>query len=139
MKTTDILEALRRIADVTERTKDNGARLVYGYVGGDRYLYDFSACTRSLGFTQYDTEQDAPYFGVWVHTEDRRIVTFAEGDLTVCDCPDAGSFAAELAEMAEFYGPMAPAFRIIDAKTGQLTNCYDVDAAHGRGIPGVNA
>jgi hypothetical protein len=33
----------------------------------DRYHYDFAVCTTDKGWAQYDTEQDAWYFGVWVH------------------------------------------------------------------------
>lgn len=86
-----------------------------------RYHYD-----GSLGpaWRQYDTDQDAWYFGVWVNTAERTIITFAEGDESVTICPTAESFRAEIESMAEFYGPPPPAFKVIDAD-GVLTEYYD--------------
>ena len=86
-----------------------------------RYSFDFGPCAHGSGWQQYDTSQDASYFGVWVHLEDRRIVTFAEGDITIIDCPTAESFRAELASMAEFYGPAPAAFVVYDADAGTVT------------------
>ena len=37
-----------------------------------------------------DTDQDAWYFGVWVHPITRRVVTYAEGDVTIVD-PEVGA------------------------------------------------
>jgi ABC-type transport system substrate-binding protein len=60
---------------------------------------------KEKGWKQYDTSQDAWYFGVWVHPEKRVIITYAEGDITVVRCPTNESYHAELKSMAEFYGP----------------------------------
>lgn len=86
-----------------------------------RYYYD-----GSLGpaWRQYDTDQDAWYFGVWVNVTERRILTYAEGDESVVTCPSADSFRAELESMAEFHGPPPPAFKVI-AEGGTLTEYYD--------------
>jgi hypothetical protein len=76
----------------------------------DRYAFDFRLCTSEDGWQQYDTDQDAWYFGNWVHAELRRIVTYCEGDVSIVDCPSEESFKAELAHMAQFYGEPPPAF-----------------------------
>ena len=34
---------------------------------GDRYQFDFNLCSGARGWTQFDTDQDAWYFGIWVH------------------------------------------------------------------------
>ena len=87
----------------------------------DRYHYDFDQCR---GWTQYDTNQDAWYFGIWVNPETRQILTFAEGDETLVTCPTADSYHAELADMAAFYGSPPPAFKSI-SQDGTLTEYFD--------------
>ena len=100
--------------------------LVKGYITsiGSRYVFDFNYFTRDTGWKQFDTEQDASYFGIWVHEKDRRIVTYAEGDLTEVICPDQEGFAKEIQSMEVFYGPAPPAFRGID-QNGEITHIYE--------------
>jgi len=94
------------------------------YCNRERYHYDFKACRRKDGWKQYDTEQDAWYFGVWVHLEKRVIVTFAEGDETRVTCPDDLSLKAELMSMESFYGEPPPAAIGVDAD-GTVTQYFD--------------
>ncbi|GAH03633.1 unnamed protein product [marine sediment metagenome] len=91
----------------------------------ERYQFDFKLCTSKKGWKQFDTSQDAWYFGVWVHPGKREIVTYAEGDITVVKCPTEESYHAELKSMAEFYGPPPPAFTTVDYPTGKITKYYD--------------
>jgi hypothetical protein len=92
----------------------------------ERYYYDqrlvFSR--RRRGWRQYDTDQDAWYFGVWVQLERRMVLVFAEGDASLIVCPTVESFRAELASMAAFYGDPPPAWTVIDAD-GRVTRIYD--------------
>ena len=82
-----------------------GARIEREFLmDAERYRFDLGECKRSDGWRQYDTVQDAPYFGVWVHPERRETVTFCEGDVTRVSCPTQAVFEAELASMAECYG-----------------------------------
>lgn len=90
----------------------------------DRYHYDFEECTPQKGWKQYDTNQDASYFGVWVHLADMKTITYCEGDETLVECPTLESFKAELDDAERFYGappPMAVGFDI----DGTRTNYYD--------------
>lgn len=48
--------------------------------GGTRYDADFILIEQ--GFCQVDTEQDFSGYGNWIHLDNMRAVTFAEGDLT---------------------------------------------------------
>ena len=85
------------------------SRDVYGntiarrVVGGDRSAYDREHCTAAHGWRPYPTPQDAPWFGVWVHDRFHRIVVFSKGDETRTLCPDAASYRAALARLAEHY------------------------------------
>ena len=90
----------------------------------ERYDFDFNICTPEKGWQQYDTTQDASYFGVWVNAEKRIIKTFAEGDIMDVICKDENSYHAELKSMAECYGNPPPAFRIITDE-GKQIHLYD--------------
>lgn len=90
--------------------------------GGDRYWYDFEALGKE--WKQFDTDQDASYFGVWVDLAGRRTFTYAEGDRTLVECPSAESFKAELEDMERFYGPLPYCAIGLDA-AGQVTKYYD--------------
>ena len=90
----------------------------------DRYHYDFKACLPRDGWQQYDTKQDAPYFGIWVNAERRQVLTFAEGDETLEEFADDISFNRALKSMAEFYGPPPAAFTVVD-EDGKATRYCD--------------
>jgi len=110
---------------IDTETNERGNTIIRAFhFARERYHYDLDECKAAKGWKQYDTIQDAPYFGVWVHPERREIVTFAEGDETRVICPTAESYRAELADMAAFYGPPPPAFKTID-EDGTLTEYYD--------------
>lgn len=47
----------------------------------DRYAFD-RCFTVGRGYAQIDTTQDAAYFGTWASPSERKIVTYAEGDIT---------------------------------------------------------
>ena len=90
----------------------------------NRYYYDFGDLKPSNGWKQYDTSQDASYFGIWVNINKRQTFTFCEGDTTLVICPDDKSLQAELDDMARCYGDPPPAFVGID-NTGQVTHYFD--------------
>lgn len=80
-----------------------GNRIKRTFLSTERYRWDFNEPFRSDGWEQYDTSQDAWYFGVWVNKKRLKILTYAEGDITMVTCPDAAHFNAEIKNMNEFY------------------------------------
>jgi hypothetical protein len=107
------------------RTNERGNKLVAGFLlHADRYQFDFTHCTPAKGWKQYNTSQDASYFGVWVNLELRETVTYCEGDLSVVRCEDDAHLKAELDSMAEFYGDPPPMAVAYDAD-GTETEYYD--------------
>src|SRR4051794_3689335 len=58
-----------------------------------RYIYDFTLLCPN-GWKQYDTKQDAAYFGTWVHIEERKVFSYTEGDRCLVVCPTVESFRA---------------------------------------------
>ena len=116
-------EALKQTAWVNDRGNSVYNLGIY-HPDLDRYHFDFEECTEARGFKQYDTEQDASYFGIWVDVGRRLTVTYAEGDLAVVVCPSEDGLRAELASMAAFYGK-APPFAIGISEDGSVTHYYD--------------
>ncbi len=103
---------------------ERGNTILRSFHPADRYQFDFKLCTKEKGWRQYDTTQDAWYFGVWVHPEKRTIITYAEGDVTAVNCSTEESYHAELKDMAEFYGPPPPAFIVIDYPSAKRTEYF---------------
>lgn len=103
-------------------TNLRGNMIDRGFDSADRYKYDFDKCK---GWTQYDTDQDAWYFGVWVNQKTMEIFTYAEGDTILVTCKDKAGYHAELKDMAEFYGPPPAAFTAINIEDSTITKYYD--------------
>jgi hypothetical protein len=62
----------------------------------DRYVFDFQLCTYERGWAQIDTSQDASYFGTWCSPGERKVLNFAEGDVTIRIFETDEAFAADL-------------------------------------------
>ena len=113
------------------RTNKRG-NIIYDNVEADQKLgrqygarYGYDQLLLPAGWKQYDTWQDAYYFGFWVNQELRATFTYCEGDRFYVECPTEESYHAELANAAEFYGPPPPAFTCI-GKDSSVTHVYDV-------------
>ena len=117
----DIIEhTLAKTPDTNER----GNFVHRSHLDGDRYQFDMDFCTEAGGWKQFDTDQDAWYFGVWVHLEKRLTCTYAEGDVIVVSCPTKESLKAELENAEEFYGAAPPFAKAFDAD-GTETHYFD--------------
>lgn len=89
----------------------------------NRYRYDWMLKAEDWR-KQYDTDQDARYFGVRVNLEKMIIVTYAEWDLTVSIAKDQEAMKRELKRMEDFYWPTPPAF-IINRLDWKTVKIYD--------------
>ena len=101
------------------------------FIDGNRYLFDFGPGFRAFtgvekkdGWAQYDTTQDAWYFGVWVNISHRIILTYAEGDVIINRFEDDAELGDELKRLEAFYGSPPPAAIVID-DDGARTDYYD--------------
>ena len=106
------------IAGITTLRDTDADRALGMTRGGNRYGYDENL---GEGWEQYDTDQDAWYFGVWVNIARRKVFTYAEGDriLEIADTQEA--FIALLREMDRFYGKAPPiAVCIVDISATEL-------------------
>jgi hypothetical protein len=70
---------------------------------GSRYPYDFKLCTAKKGWAQFDTKQDASYYGNWVNPTSMELVSYCEGDSTYTKCESEAEFAATLLEMINWH------------------------------------
>lgn len=70
---------------------------------GDRYRFDFHTCRSCNGWAQFDTSQDAWYYGNWVNPIKREIISYAEGDITHTLCDSEAEFKAELQQMIQWH------------------------------------
>lgn len=100
-----------------------GCRIDRGSHHSSRYHYD-DRLTASAGWQQYDTEQDAWYFGIWINPVKLETFTYAEGDTSHVIAPSIEAFRAELVRLYEYH-PQAPAFVSIDVEAGSITHHYD--------------
>ena len=73
------------------------------YVGGNRYPFDFKLCSGEKGWAQFDTTQDASYFGTWTHPVELKTVSFTEGDLCVETWDSEAEYVQALRETVAFY------------------------------------
>jgi len=118
---------LRYLTDQHERMNDRGCNVRSGFTQTERYLFDFNVCRPELGWFQYDTWQDAHYFGMWYHPEMMATFCYCEGDCYFVEAPTVEDFKAEMEDAARVYGNPPPAFRCID-KNGHRSNIYDKNA-----------
>jgi hypothetical protein len=119
------------VAKVVEYLKANGERDAQPNPRGnavyrtnlpeDRYVIDFAPDFTPEGWQQFDTDQDAHYFGVWVNKAKRLTLTYAEGDWVLVECPTAETYRAEILGMCEFFGE------------GMIAKTIESD--RGKGIP----
>lgn len=109
------------------RPNERGNEIIRLYASTDRYVVDFADDFTSEGWMQFDTDQDAHYFGVWVNPSKLLKLSYAEGDWTLVVCPDAVHYNAEVEAACEFYGEGRIA-RVIDMDAKTITD-YRQDRA----------
>jgi len=89
-----------------------------GFYPTERDIIDFAPDFK--GWTQYDTDQDAHYFGCWVNKVKLLVLTYAEGDWTLMECETVERFNAQITSMNEFYNE---GFECIAIGKTEITVC----------------
>lgn len=117
----DILSMLKK--QKPEHTKD--ATSYHMFFPSNRYVVDYSI--QSTTWEQFDTDQDAEYFGVWMNKHTQRSLTYAEGDwyLHIFNSPDL--YDKNLIEAFKYYGTKH--FMTVIGVDGQATR-YFQDRSH---------
>ncbi len=101
MKVITVTEKIKKLGEKSEVKNGTIWRLFHP---SERYSIDFADDFNSEGWKQYDTDQDAHYFGVWVNPVKFQVLTYAEGDWDFHVLGGREQFNAEIARMNEFYG-----------------------------------
>ncbi len=70
----------------------------------DRYAFDCGECSPDKGFAQFDTREDANYYGQWVNPHVLKFVSYAEGDVTRQTCETDEEFVGLVRQAADFHG-----------------------------------
>ena len=81
--------------------ENRSAKIYERFDNASRYEIDFSL---TPGWLQYDTDQDADYFGAWVNPSDLLILTYCEGDWELVVYQSPILYDDQLTHMGEFYG-----------------------------------
>ena len=105
MTTRDIVAMLRDVEpdNGTTPAERDGCTLRRVFCPAERYVVDFAEDFTSEGWLQFDTDQDAAYFGVWLNPRQRVTLTYCEGDWTLVECPDVERYVAEVKRAIAFY------------------------------------
>jgi len=83
---------------------DLGNEIVRCFYPTERYVIDFAEDYHDLGWKQFDTDQDAHYFGTWVNPKTLQELCYCEGDWSLVTCKDVEHYNAKIKSMIEFYG-----------------------------------
>jgi hypothetical protein len=94
------IESLLRFKDGERNERGNTIHRMF--FPAERYVVDFASdfCD---GWEQFDTSQDAPYFGVWVNRRELLTLTYCEGDWSLVVCEDVQHYNAEVQDAIDFY------------------------------------
>jgi hypothetical protein len=85
-------------------TTSHGSRLAWLFhCDSSRYRVEAVVCPSSDGWIQFDTDQDAWYYGVWVNPSLKSIVTYAEGDLHITTSQTNEQWNEEVDSLLEFH------------------------------------
>ena len=90
-----------RMADFLKRNRGRGS----WFHPSERYYVDFADDFNSQGWVQFDTNQDAHYFGVWCNSRERVILTYCEGDWSLEELADDAAYNAAIGRLCDFYEP----------------------------------
>ena len=102
MKIADLVAAIIR----HNSTRSSQAlNLLYDFsYHRDRYMIDFAEDYQGSGWEQFDTDQDAWYYGVWVNPKTYQTLSYTEGDIHLVVCNGPVDYSREIRSMIEYYG-----------------------------------
>lgn len=108
------------ICSLNERTiTQESAFSSYSSKDADRYVFDFYFAS-SESWQQYDTTEDAWYFGIWVNFQTMQILKYLEGDIHLSTFSCHKFFKKDIEKLNSFYGDPPPTFSMV--KNGYFTS-----------------
>lgn len=82
------------------------------FIQSGRHAFDFSGLLGKYGWHQFDTGQDASWYGNWVNPHTLQIVSYVEGDIYLVTCENGETFFEEITEMKNFQKELGYRFYI---------------------------
>lgn len=102
------------ICSLDERTiTQESAFSSYFTEDGDRYIFDFYLSSDDR-WQQYDTTEDAWYFGIWINLETRQILKYLEGDIHLSTFSCNTLLKKSIEKLNNYYGDPPPAYFTIN-------------------------
>ncbi|MCP4902995.1 MAG: hypothetical protein GY906_39025 [bacterium] len=101
MKIEKLIKLIKATTKPT-RTTPAGSTLYDWFYPDERYVVDFADDFKP-DWQQFDTDQDASYFGVWFNPVLLVQLSYAEGDWMLLDCRDVEHYNAEVQAACDFY------------------------------------
>ncbi len=96
-------ELFKRMGDLKpyRRTERRDGSTLYSWtmLVTNRYIFDEGL---SNDWKTLNTQQDAPYYGVWINPVTMEIVSFCEGDITLIACHSREAYEEEVYKTVEF-------------------------------------
>jgi len=99
-----IADLLLKFDKQTRQAKDGSYVIFDRFWPSERYVIDFAPDFSSGGWEQFDTSQDAAYFGVWCNKRQRQTLSYSEGDWCWCKYASTAAYNVGIREMIEFHG-----------------------------------
>ena len=99
-----IREIISMIINEKNCSMEKGCITSRAFYRSERYIIDFADDFKN-GWMQFDTSQDAFYFGVWVNKETCEILSFCEGDWTHKNYMNPEYFNKGVQDLIDFYKP----------------------------------
>jgi hypothetical protein len=99
-----LIATLLSVADQDAEPNSRGNTIYRITHSTGRYCVDFADDFTAEGWEQFDTDQDASYFGVWLNKSKLMFLSYCEGDWCLAACPDVAHYNAEVEAAIQFHG-----------------------------------
>lgn len=118
------IEKFKKLSDTRTHTDEKGISIYENRMGDNRYAYDQILCNPKHGWIQFDTSEDAAWFGIWTHAVEHFVVVYAEKDVSIIHIPEKQDWIDRLKKMRQEYGPAPHAATVINPDNGGITRIF---------------
>ena len=106
MNINKLLDIIFKDEPVEENQNGNNivrAFFSYRFNPSHQVSLNFAEGFNKDGWEQFETGQEAPYFGVWINYKELKTLTYAEGDWSLVTCESDTKYIDECYSMRAFY------------------------------------
>ena len=99
-----VKKVVRWLQKEKPETSRPGERVHRAFLPSSRYAIDFAPDFKAEGWKQYDTNQDAEYYGVWVNAGQWMTLCYAEGDWARSTYAERDAYRDAVVRLGNFHG-----------------------------------